>query len=114
MIIPKSRNAIDSKLPYWSNGKWWPYWPDCTNGTTPCSVGQSCFWFSNGCTIGCKTCTGHPANPNTKDLCDSGMKATICDKSLRTYNVDAECNSEHDIYKHNPWRAPGAAPVFDS
>lgn len=42
------------------------------------------------------------------------MKATICDRKLRTYNVDAECNSAEDIFRHNPWRAPGAAPVFDS
>ena len=48
---------------------------NCANGTSPCDVGQSCFWFSNGCTIGCKTCTGKPANPNTRDLCGSGMKA---------------------------------------
>jgi hypothetical protein len=42
------------------------------------------------------------------------MKATVCDKSLRTYNRDAECNSDADVYRHNPWRAPGSAPVFDS
>jgi hypothetical protein len=42
------------------------------------------------------------------------MNATICDPKLRTYNTDAPCNSEADIYRYNPWRAPGAAPVLDS
>lgn len=87
---------------------------NCANGTSPCDVGQACLWFSNGCTIGCDVCDGKPANPNLRDICGSGMKATVCDPELRTYHRDAECNSEDDIYRHNPWRAPGAAPVFDS
>jgi len=87
---------------------------NCANGTEPCDVGQSCLWFSNGCTIGCKSCTGHPANPNTKDLCGANLNATICNRELRTYNRDATCNSEEDVYRHNPWRYPGMAPVFDS
>ena len=40
------------------------------------------------------------------------MKAVVCDERLRTYNVKAPCNTKEDIYKHNPWRAPGTAPVF--
>jgi hypothetical protein len=42
------------------------------------------------------------------------MNATICDPKLRTYNREAVCNSPKDAYRHNPWRAPGSAPVFDS
>ena len=42
------------------------------------------------------------------------MNATICDPKLRTYNVDAPCNTDADIYRWNPWRAPGSAPVLDS
>lgn len=41
------------------------------------------------------------------------MKPTVCDSRLRTYNMDAECATPADTYQHNPWRAPGAAPVFD-
>merc|ERR1712096_114279 len=59
---------------------------NCANGTSECAVAQSCLWFPNGCTIGCKTCTGIPANPNTKDLCNSGEPAKICDPRLRTFN----------------------------
>jgi len=31
LINPKPRNAIDSQLPYWSEGKWWPYLAFCPN-----------------------------------------------------------------------------------
>jgi hypothetical protein len=78
---------------------------NCYNGTEPCDVAQSCLWFSNGCTIGCESCTGAPANPNTRDLCGSGMKPTVNAPWLRTYNRDAPAGSDADIYKHNPWRA---------
>jgi len=29
-------------------------------------------------------------------------------------NRDAERNSKYDIYRHNPWRAPGFAPIADA
>jgi hypothetical protein len=60
----------------------------------------------------CKVCTGVNARAQT-DQCGSGAKATVCDSRLRTYNMDAACNSAADTYKHNPWRAPGTAPVYD-
>jgi len=141
LVLPPSRNAVDRVLPPWQNGKWWPYEPNCSdpipgwnpqipsgcvpngtdgwgcncaNGTEPCDVAQSCFWFSQGCTIGCETCDGGPSNPNTEDRCGSGMVATVNDPLLRTYNRDVEALSEDDVYRFNPWRAPGFAPVFDS
>ena len=42
------------------------------------------------------------------------MNATINDPLLRTLNRGAVAGSAADIYKHNPWRAPGTAPMFDS
>ena len=57
---------------------------------------------------------GLGGNPNTHDRCHSGMNATICDPRLRTYNQDAACNTKEDLFRYNPWRAPGAAPVLDS
>lgn len=45
------------------------------------------------------------------DLCGSGKKATINDPMHRSVNRAALAGSELDIYKHNPWRAPGSAPV---
>jgi hypothetical protein len=44
----------------------------------------------------------------------STAKPTICDPALRTVNTAAECGADNDWYYYSPWRAPGAAPVFDS
>lgn len=41
------------------------------------------------------------------------MKATINNPAHRTVNRNATAGSDLDIYKHNPWRAPGYAPVVD-
>merc|ERR1719506_3439555 len=134
LVLPPSRNAVDRQLPQWEGGKWFPFQPDCDdrsthwdpqrpsgcvpkgtdgwgcncwNGTAnACDVGQSCLWFSNGCTIGCDKCDGQGANPNTKCRCGSCMNATVNDPQLRTYNRKAEAGSAQDIYKFNPWRAP--------
>lgn len=124
LIYPKPRNAIDSLLPEWSGGKspyvWQPYGDApcaCTNGTEACESAQTCLWFSVGCTIGCNECDGGDqggANPNVKDRCGSGMKATVNDPHLRTVNRDAVAGSEEDWTRFNPWRAPGSAPVYDA
>ena len=38
----------------------------------------------------------------------------VCvDPAYRTANQAAVAGSEEDIFKFNPWRAPGQAPVFD-
>merc|ERR1711988_1781778 len=126
LIKPKPRNAIDSELPEWANGNAPYYWVPslgkngtpcaCRNGTDVCSPAQTCLWFSVGCTIGCKECDGGdqgPVNPNRKDRCGSGMKATNNDPRTRTFNRDAPAGSDADWTKWNPWRAPGNAPVFD-
>mmetsp|Transcript_25457 Transcript_25457/g.51703 ORF Transcript_25457/g.51703 Transcript_25457/m.51703 type:complete len:360 (-) Transcript_25457:192-1271(-) len=123
LIYPKPRNAIDSLLPEWSGGKapyvWEPYGEApcaCTNGTEACESAQTCLWFSVGTTIGCDSPDGGlhgNANPNVKDRCGSGMKATINEPRLRTINRDAVAGSEEDWTKFNPWRAPGSAPVYD-
>jgi len=47
------------------------------------------------------------------DLCDSGQNATVNDPLQRSVNRGAEAGSPEDIYKHNPWRYPGNAPVAD-
>jgi hypothetical protein len=36
------------------------------------------------------------------------------DPKYRTVNLNAKAGSPEDIYKHNPWRAPGTAPVADA
>jgi hypothetical protein len=128
LIYPKPRNSIDSHLPEWSGGRapysWQPHGnPPCAcrnvSGSgieQACESAQTCLWFSVGCSIGCKTCDGGDmggANPNVKDRCSSGMKATINDPKFRTINWDAKAGSEADWTRWNPWRAPGNAPVYD-
>lgn len=123
MIKPKPRNAIDSELPEWSKGKapyvWEPNGDPpcaCRNGTEPCESAQTCLWMSVGCTIGCKECDGGSAggaNPNGKDRCGSGKKATINDPKYRTLNRNVTAGSAEDWTRFNPWRAPGNAPVYD-
>ena len=50
---------------------------------------------------------------NNYNLSIIGKKATVNDPKLRTVNRNATAGSIYDIYKHNPWRAPGSAPVVD-
>lgn len=52
--------------------------------------------------------------PNYNHCPNESIHSTLNDPMYRTANQDAEVGSEQDIYKWNPWRAPGKAPVFDS
>ena len=84
VIMPPSRNAIDTEpgTP-WSGGKhpatgWlMPYSADCTNGTEKCKSGQAAFWFSQGCTIGCKECTGNGSRIPNADHCPDLPKPPV-------------------------------------
>jgi len=123
LIMPPPRNAIDSELPEWHNEKnlpmtGWiePFSCQCTNGTEFfCNSGQSCFWFSQGCTIGCSECDGLGARIPHWDHCPTeSIKPTVNDPKYRSMNQLAEAGSPQDIFFFNPWRAPGKAPVFDA
>ena len=125
MIMPPSRNSIDAELPAWSHGKHpytgWiePYSCTCTNGTeAECNSGQSCFWFSQGCTLGCKACDGDGRRFPSYDHCPGEPSAlkmgTYLDKRWWTANHNATPGSYEDIWRFNPWRAPGHAPVWDA
>ena len=106
--LPPTRR---SPLQDWSSNK------DCTNitGKTPgdCHNGQAGFYYSQGCFIGCPECD-HKSGRRQIDLCGKGFKATINDPKMRSVNRNATAGSPEDIYKHNPWRAPGSAPVGDA
>jgi len=69
--------------------------------------------YSQGCFIGCPTCDTASGRRQT-DLCGLGKKQTLTDVKYWSVNRDAVPFSEDDIYQHNPWRAPGAAPVSDA
>ena len=112
LISPMPRNAVDRTLEPWSDPVWGPgslphnascphpinftsptqpahrcWGCTCVNGTEPCMVAQTCVWFSNGCSIGCAAGdSGADSNPNKRDRCKSGMRATNNDPFYRTYN----------------------------
>eukprot|EP00746_Dinoflagellata_sp_MGD_P067438 gnl/MRDRNA2_/MRDRNA2_27840_c0_seq1.p1 gnl/MRDRNA2_/MRDRNA2_27840_c0~~gnl/MRDRNA2_/MRDRNA2_27840_c0_seq1.p1 ORF type:complete len:377 (+),score=54.29 gnl/MRDRNA2_/MRDRNA2_27840_c0_seq1:53-1183(+) len=125
MVQPPPRNAVDKDLAPWNSTmpKVWNHHVDsyvCPiasgDGMDGLSVrnGQSCFWFSHGCTIQCDKCDGKTARFGSTCGNEKTAKATICDPNLRTLNRKAECGSKEDVYYFSPWRAPGGAPVFDS
>ena len=132
---PTPRNAVDNDLAPW-NGAVPSNPPAVESKTGWCPVadkngkisginGQSCFWFSNGCAIGCAECDGSSRGPipNSKDpkwarkfnICNqSDVVATVCNPKYRTVNTGVECGADNDWYYYSPWRRPGNAPVFDS
>ena len=89
MIMPPGRNSVDADPGgAWANGKHPtsgivdPKRCVCVNGTSECSNGQSCFWFSQGCTIGCAKCDGDGTRLPNYDHCPhESIKPTLLDKS---------------------------------
>merc|ERR1711907_188896 len=102
------------------------------------SDGQACLWWNQGCSIGCHKCmteidpqwsehdsgTGGNhgkiglltrycnASFNSKGAPDPLMNATL-PRHAWTLNMGAVEGSKEDVYRYNPWRAPGYAPVVD-
>jgi len=123
MLNPPPRNAIDSTIPGddWGNGTnktgtMEKLGVQCTNGTTPCHPGQSVFWFSQGCTPGCDTCDNNGTRIANWDHCAATRKSPFkptLDNLYRSANRNATAMSEQDIWKYQPWRSPGLAPVDD-
>ena len=150
MIAPPTRNAVDSDLPAWSNGKrvlqvhehdthqddprrliaanhesradpntGWiePYNCACTNGTeASCNNGQSCFWFSQGCTGFCEKCDGQGQRYPSWDHCpgtpkpQSFIDGTYLDKKWWTANQNVTAGSHEDVTLPalDPCATPGA------
>lgn len=110
LVSPRSRNSVD----YLTNmtGKTFAH---CSNvsGSGSCKNGQAAFWYSQGCFIGCPACD-HKSGRRQTDVCGLGAVATLNDPLLRTINRAEKAGSKFDIYRHNPWRRPGNAPVGDA
>ena len=88
-------------------------WAWCQNVTgDKCNNGQTAYWYSQGCFIGCPDCD-HVSGRRQTDLCKKGFVGQLPDDAIAV-NRDVERNSPQDIYRHNPWRAPGFAPVADA
>ena len=106
MVSPLSRNAVDHLVGVNTQ--------KCSNITgDTCNNGQASFWYSQGCFIGCPKCDNKSGRRQT-DLCGLGKKQTLTDVKYWSVNRDAVPFSDLDIYQHNPWRAPGSAPVADA
>ena len=92
------------------------------DNTVSCALpsSQACFWFSQGCTIGCEACDGQGARYPSWDHCPGTAKlaafldGTYLDKKYWTANQNATPGSVEDIWRFHPWRAPGHAPVWDA
>merc|ERR1712070_348076 len=137
VVNPPPRNAVDKDLAPWngpvpahppnveSQTGWCPV--PSKNGTVSGQNGQACFWFSNGCAVGCDHCDGNSRGPIPGThgpatdpptgigrnkvgpngvVCkeSNGVKPTMCDPSLRSVNQQAECGGAEDWYYYSPWR----------
>lgn len=106
LVSPRSRNSVD----YLVHVNEQP----CANLTgASCFNGQASFWYSQGCFIGCPACD-HKSGRVQADVCGRGKQATVNDPAHRSVNRNATAGSKLDIYRHNPWRSPGSAPVADA
>jgi hypothetical protein len=123
MLTPPPRNAIDSTIPGmdWGNGSTHtghmePLGVGCANGTEECRPGQSVFWFSQGCTPGCETCDSQGQRIANWDHCNATRKDPFkptLEKKYWSANRNATAGTSEDIWKYQPWRSPGLAPVMD-
>jgi hypothetical protein len=99
----------------------------CDRGVRSKADGQSCLWWSQGCSIGCTECatvTGgtKPVTGTAPHTDKIGFRTRYCNSTFEptlprhawTMNIHAVEGSEEDSYRYNPWRAPGFAPVVDA
>ena len=119
MVHPRSRNSVDA-FDALAKKKPLPItFAKCVNTSGgDCTNGQSAFWYSQGCFIGCPECD-HTSGRRQTDLCKLGFVGQLPSEAIAVNRAFANGtavprNSIYDIYRHNPWRAPGYAPVADS
>ena len=105
-----NHNNIDPRNISHENGNY----ASCQGG--PCS-GDECLWFSEGCFIGCPSCSSvmpvagnYFGAPNCS--APALIEPTLPDK-FRTWNIE-NLSTHGDFTKYHPWRSPGRAPVSDS
>lgn len=119
LMFPPSRNAVDRVLPDYAHGKS-QTGVSCNCGNDPSNVssadkgcfegvrssgsGQSCLWFSQGCSVECGNCTGTSAHSNVS-LCGKNEVKPSIPSYARTMRGDT--------YRYNPWSRPGTAPMTD-
>jgi hypothetical protein len=108
VTLPKPRQAIDHTLPPWNgpvpdpipftNPNWCAH-PEA-NSTDKRGLsgsnGQACFWFNNGCDIGCDKCDG-----------TSGQNIPCCTKKFHYKGFDGQ---KHPATGWNAWTSPNIVP----
>eukprot|EP00937_MAST-01D_sp_MAST-1D-sp2_P001202 g1202.t1 len=117
LVHPRSRNSVDAFAPNVTD-RW--TWAPCTNLTAgaACNNGQAAYFYSQGCFIGCPKCD-HVSGRRQTDLCGKGFVGKLPTPAIAVNaffaNNDSRVprDSPFDIYRHNPWRSPGSAPVAD-
>ena len=129
LVFPAPRNAADRFLPAFAGGAYplvHPYEALGCNCGDPSGCltgvagpraganGQGCFWFSQGCSIGCDVCDNRTQHTHGNATCDTPMEPLLDEPDERTVNRHAKAGSAQDAYRYNPWRAPGHAPVTDA
>jgi len=78
MVHPRSRNSVD----YNEKQHGTTTWAWCQNLTgAECNNGQSAYWYSQGCFIGCKACD-HESGRRQTDLCKKGFVGQIPDSAI--------------------------------
>ena len=123
MTKPFPRNARDGNLTIFKNGAWPTQGRSAQVGNSGCSCansegcaaglgrpetnGQPCLWFSQGCSPGCKTCTGANGHTN-RPLCATFTPPTNNKSEHRT-----EDPTDPASFLYTPWRSPGHAPTAD-
>lgn len=91
MTIPRPREAVDSSEKPWGGHvphalpfePWCPFPSEAAAGKDDRNIsganGQACFWFSNGCAIGCDACDGSTRGPIPSFQCVEGQSPDSCD-----------------------------------
>mmetsp|Transcript_31562 Transcript_31562/g.87000 ORF Transcript_31562/g.87000 Transcript_31562/m.87000 type:complete len:412 (+) Transcript_31562:58-1293(+) len=90
LTIPKPREAVDGNEKPWGGDvphrvpfePWCPFPSHQAAGHDKRNIsgdhGQACFWFSNGCAIGCDVCDGSTRGPVPVFQCVEGQNPESC------------------------------------
>eukprot|EP01051_Picozoa_sp_SAG22_P019639 SAG22_NODE_3690_length_1575_cov_2.197832_2_plen_202_part_00 len=119
LVHPRSRNSIDAFVVPAADQHGYGFKGACANiSGGACQNGQAAFWYSQGCFIGCPECD-HASGRRQTDLCKKGFVGQLPSRAISVNGfypngTAVERDSVYDIYRHNPWRAPGHAPVADA
>ena len=108
MVPPRSRNSIDAFVVPPADQKGFGFKGSCANiSGGSCYNGQSAFWYSQGCFIGCPECD-HVSGRRQTDVCKKGFVGqlpghAIAVNGFHSNGTAVERDSPLDIYRHNPW-----------